>query len=122
MAVKHIAVHNNELITAREICDQFQTPFDTMSKVLQQLGSSGILQSSQGVKGGYKLVKPLDMISLKDFLITIDGECSKLCSGDSNCALSKQCNIIDPMTKLNLLMCNFIQEISLADLLTNKTE
>ena len=48
---------DGEPTTAREVCSNFNTPFDTTSKVMQAMNNAGILHSEKGIKGGYALAK-----------------------------------------------------------------
>ena len=50
---------HDELVTARDICNKFSTPFDSTAKVMQKLNSAKILNSVKGIKGGYSLKKNL---------------------------------------------------------------
>ncbi len=65
LALQYITKNKNRLVSAKEIADELEIPFQFTSKILQQLIKSNIIESKQGVKGGYKLLK-----EPKDILIT----------------------------------------------------
>ena len=55
MALKFMAEEKaiGKITSAREICDKFNTPFDTTAKVMQAMNHHKILNSVKGTKGGY---------------------------------------------------------------------
>jgi len=44
-----------DLLSARDIADEFQIPYDLLSKILQKLVTSGVIASVKGARGGYRL-------------------------------------------------------------------
>ncbi len=107
------------LTTAREICDHFHTPFDTTAKVMQAMNNANILSSVQGVKGGYRLAKNMQDISLIYLSELIDNKTTnKSCLGDDGtCDLIENCNIVSQVKNLRTNLYNYFNNISLADLL-----
>ena len=61
------------LSRASELAERSGLPLPTVRKCLQVMLSHGLIASASGVKGGYRLVKPLDAISLADLLCAFDG-------------------------------------------------
>jgi len=121
IALKHISEREKHglLTTAREVCDQFHTPFDTTSKVMQSMNNADILSSTQGVKGGYRLAKNMENVSLIYLSELIDKKIThKSCSGnDQPCELLENCNIVSQVKNLRTNLYNYLNNISLADLL-----
>ena len=64
IALKHLAQHNEESISAREIAAQYHIPAELLAKVLQRLVRKGLLVSQQGINGGYVLAKDPTTISI----------------------------------------------------------
>lgn len=108
-----------ELTSAREICNEFKTPFDTMAKVLQAMNTSGLLSSVKGIKGGYYLEKDLSTISFIDLCTIIEKNyIQNTCqSGPKGCDLYGLCNIKTPISNLNNSVFNFLKGLSLKKLL-----
>lgn len=121
MVLKLIAdKEQDELTSAREVCDKFNTPFDTTARVMQLMGNVGILNSTQGVKGGYSLKAQLKNVSYLQLSELIEGrKVSHDCSS-AKCALIDSCNITGPIKKLNQYLMLFFQELSLEELLLDK--
>jgi Rrf2 family protein len=105
------------LITAREVCDEFETPFDTTAKVMQQLNSGGILHSHKGVKGGYGLARDLSEVSYMELVELIEGKSFMMDCHEGPCDLYKKCNITQPIKRLNDYIISIFNNISLSELL-----
>lgn len=121
MALKYIADSSEQrLISAREICDEFHTPFDTTAKVMQVMNNHGILKSVKGIKGGYTLLRPLHEISYMELVQMIEGkdELGKACfSVKGKCELFEKCNIVTPVEQLNQKLNLYLMTLSLEELL-----
>lgn len=118
IVLKHILNQQDaHLSTAREISDRYKTPFDTTSKVMQQMNNSGILASIQGVKGGYKLAHDLKSLSYLQLVELIEGRKAKTSCKSGKCSLLDSCNIIGPIEKLNEYLIYFFQGLSIHELL-----
>jgi len=120
MALKFIASNKEEdLTSAREICDNFKTPFDTTAKVMQKMNTAGILKSVKGIKGGYSLNTPLSKITYMDLVCLIEGKTvSRVCETDKGlCENYNLCNIIHPVEQLNRILTDFLKELTLEELL-----
>ncbi|MEN9360836.1 MAG: hypothetical protein RL095_2371 [Verrucomicrobiota bacterium] len=120
IALRHMQQNDGAcLVSAKEICDFYQAPFDLVSRVLQRLASSGILQSEKGPHGGYRLCRGLDKISVLDLIeTTVEPIAVASCLSDdkADCAMLGTCNILTPMTALNHQLRQFFSQLSVAEL------
>jgi FeS assembly SUF system regulator len=81
--------------SAAEIAAAIHVPVPTVSKILKMLARSGLVVSLRGAKGGYRLSRAAEEISLTDIIHAMDGpigmtECSitpGLCSQEAGCAV-----------------------------------
>lgn len=118
MILQFIRVRSSEeLSSAKEICAKLHIPFDTTSKVMQILAQKDILQSTQGVRGGYKLTRDLDTLSYKQLIEIIEGAPLGLDCEKGECQMHSSCNISTPLKKFTHRMNNYLNEISVAELL-----
>jgi len=106
-----------ELTTAREVCDHFQTPFDTTAKVMQLMNSAGILHSQKGVKGGYSLARDLNQVTYMELVQLIEGRNFILDCHEGPCELMHTCNITQPIKRLNDYLINIFKSLSISELL-----
>ena len=111
----------DNLITARWLARQYHIPQEILSKVLQKLTKIGLLQSVQGVKGGYALAKNVEQINVLDVVQSIDGPIH-LVSCDTgrpcDCEQFLFCNIQSPMQYIQDEFIQLLKNITLKDLLT----
>lgn len=104
MALKFISNSAHKPVTAREISDTNNIPYDLLSKILQKLKNENILASNQGTNGGYFMTKKPEEIPLYNLMSAIDGEtviaeCLHE-SVDKDCCLVDTCSIKSPVSKL----------------------
>ncbi len=104
MALKFISNSNHKPVTAREISDTNNIPYDLLSKILQKLKNENILSSYQGMNGGYFLSKRTDEIPLYSLMSAIEGDPVIVeCLNESalkDCCHLDTCSIKSPLTKL----------------------
>ena len=58
----------------RDLADELGVPADSLLKVMQQLVRSGLLLSSRGRAGGFRLARSPENISLLNVVEAVDGE------------------------------------------------
>jgi Rrf2 family protein len=124
IAMKHLATRPDAASSsAREIAEQYDIPVELLAKVLQRLARHNLVTSHQGTRGGYRLARPVALISVADIIQAIDGPLTvTACSTeDENCGQYAKCSVRDPLWKIKdrivlaLSTCS-LQEIS-ADLM-----
>jgi len=124
MALKYMSTQDEaQLISAREICDKFKTPFDTTAKVLQLMNNHGLLNSTKGIKGGYSLAVPLSEITYSRLAAIIEGKNSSgsFCqSSKGRCDLYENCNIVTPIDLLSKKVHEYLAVLTLEELLLNE--
>jgi Rrf2 family transcriptional regulator, iron-sulfur cluster assembly transcription factor len=73
-AVLYLAAQKErEVIPAEEIASKLSIPREFVSKILQSLTESGIVDSRKGKSGGFSIAKDPKMIKLIDIVAAIDG-------------------------------------------------
>ena len=123
MAARHLALNNSgHYSTAKEISDNYQIPFQLVAKVLQNFAKKEIAVSLQGVKGGYRLNKSPDDISLNDIITAVENKykltkCMQNGSTDDNCVHIDGCMIRDPLIGLQTKIDSVFQKTSLKQIL-----
>ena len=126
MALKFMANKpQGSLTSAREICEAFNVPFDTTSKVLQSMNTKGLLNSVKGIRGGYHLEKSLDEITYMQLARMVEGkEEAQFCQNSKGelCELYTNCNIADPLEQLNRKLNTYLEGLSLKELLFDENE
>lgn len=87
------ALPEDRELSAEALAEFYDLPSAYLAKQLQALRRGGIVQSSRGKGGGYRLARPANMISLLDIVRAIEGpepafRCSEI-RQNGPCALKK---------------------------------
>lgn len=61
-----LALSPDDLVPTASIAEKTKVPTHYLAKVLQQLSNAGLIAGRRGVRGGYRLARPADAITLKD--------------------------------------------------------
>ena len=85
-----LTVSPEELLSTKDMASALNVSEAHLAKVLQRLAKSGLVRSTRGPKGGFRLEKSADKITLREVYEAIDGplvpaEClfaSPVCGGD----------------------------------------
>ena len=128
MALKFMAKRQEQegkdkLTSAREVCDQFHTPFDTTAKVMQKMNNCNILKSVKGIRGGYLLAVPLEQITYMEIVdIVEENRKESICQTTKGlCECYDYCNIKSPIKNLNDKLNQYLQQLTLEELLMKET-
>ena len=68
-----LAQHTDRLVSSREIAKTLGASENHLSKVLQRLAHSGIVHSTRGPNGGFRLRTPWEKIKLIEIYEAIEG-------------------------------------------------
>ena len=118
IALNHLAGSGSEVTRVRDISEKYNIPHDLLAKILQKLKKEGILESVQGVNGGYKLSRLLSEIPLMDLYGFIESNTGIVeCMQDdvSSCDVSVNCTIKDPMSKMQTEFENLLKTKMVSD-------
>jgi len=87
------SVEGRVVISSEEIAHELKIPKEFISKILQELTSSGIVSSKKGKMGGFSLAKNPNKIHLLDIVLAIDGSevFLKCVLGFPNCSNETPC-------------------------------
>lgn len=116
MAILHMAdVPECEWSSAKGIAERYAIPPELMGKVLQALARAGLVRSSPGVGGGYRLAKPLGAISLGTVIEAVEGPVSlTVCQNHpEDCHQFATCSIREPVQQLHAQLREYIYSIPL---------
>ena len=102
MALMDLAQRDGSRST-REIAGEYRVPQDLLAKILQRLARAGLVTSHQGTKGGYRLARSAEAISVVRVIEAVEGQLSLTqCVTDVGaCNQFDTCNIKSPLQRLN---------------------
>lgn len=104
---------------AADLARQCQLALPTVSKLLKQLQRAGLVESTRGLRGGYRLARPAGQISAAAILDALEGplaitECAT--GAQSRCDLQANCSVGGSWQRINQAIRQSLEEISLAEL------
>ncbi|MFH0953908.1 MAG: Rrf2 family transcriptional regulator [Verrucomicrobiota bacterium] len=110
------SVRHGDLATAREISDAYHIPAELLGKVLQSLAKAQLIQSVQGSKGGYRLMRPLEKATLGEVVEAVEGPVHlAVCQDDPACCEQfSNCNIKRPMFQVQKQLLSYMYSLPLS--------
>jgi Rrf2 family protein len=93
--ILYLSRRPTENVIVSEIADAMEIPASFLPKIVQRLVKGGLLQSVKGVKGGIRLSRDPEAISLFDVIEVIEGPLAlNVCTGaDHPCTRSAACTV-----------------------------
>ena len=116
-----LAKEQNELqLTAQDLSDEMKIPLPTVRKLLKTLARDGLLDSTRGANGGYRLARSAESITLMDMVTALEGpvamtECSSS-ETECDCSLQQICGLKDNWSWINEQFKNTLTNYSLAQM------
>ena len=110
------SVQNGNLATARELSDLYNIPAELLGKVLQSLAKSQLIVSAQGAKGGYRLARELDRVTLGEVVEAVEGPMHiTACQSDPACCEQySTCNIKRPVLQVQKQLTDYMYGLPLS--------
>lgn len=125
-AVLYIAaVRPARPVRAVEISDALEFPRNYLSKILNGLSSSGILESSRGRTGGFSLARDSSDIVLRDIVSGFDKSamCAPTCLlGRGECNEGRQCSAHGQWSRVRQEVNSFFETTTIAQLLGTESQ
>jgi FeS assembly SUF system regulator len=108
----------SQQLTASDVADRTRVGLPTVSKVLKNLQRGGLVVSTRGSCGGYRLARPAAQISAAMILDALEGKFALTeCSGQhSSCGIESTCRVGHAWQHVNLAIRRSLEDISLAQL------
>jgi FeS assembly SUF system regulator len=94
-------------------------PEPTVAKVLKALAGAGMVTSQRGARGGYRLTKPLEDVSIADVIAAIDGPIALTACVDGHqgvCEVQSLCAMKGRWDLVNDAIHTALSGITLADM------
>ncbi|UCH65512.1 MAG: Rrf2 family transcriptional regulator [Ignavibacterium sp.] len=123
MAARYLALKNSgNCVTAKEIAEDYQIPYQFVAKVLQDFARTEMVSSIQGSKGGYVLNRLPEEISLIDIISTVEEnhqltECMQEDANKTSCEHIDCCKIRDPLIEVQRKIDSLFAQTSLKQIL-----
>jgi len=118
MALQHLAKRGG-VSTVREISEEYHISYDLLAKILQDLKRDGLIDSYQGVRGGYALMLTPQSISLTRVVGALEEDTGIMdcATSAAGCSRSGTCSIEAPMHKLQATIDKALSSVTVAQLM-----
>jgi Rrf2 family protein len=119
-AFAHLAEKPGQTASAREIAQAAGLPLALLMNILKNLQSHGLLQSTRGVKGGYRIAREMSDVSLHELIAIV--EChGRLGEGECGCLehaveAIRMADSHGPVQALQFKLVKFLRDVRVADL------
>ena len=114
----HLAGNPERQVNAPELAGETRLPLPMVSKILKLLVREGVLQSHRGVKGGYGLARPADLISMAEVIAALEGPIAITeCIDDvGDCSHEPFCAVRGRWHRINEALRDALAGITLAEM------
>jgi len=103
----------SEPVSARALAARLGVPGELLSKELQRLQRAGLREAERGVRGGYRLRRPLEQISLREVIEASHGPLAVVdCVKRGACPQETHCTIRPQAHGLQGLLDGFLGSLS----------
>ena len=111
----------NACVSTTELATVYGISATIVAKVLKKLARAGLVTSERGSRGGYRLARPAETITLRAIVAALEGPISlTFCSSATSsgrCKTRPLCAATDAMRRLNHLVNSAFDAVSLEDIL-----
>ena len=114
-------------VTGREIASQERLPADYVEQIMLKLRRAGIVASTRGAHGGYRLARAAEEITVRDVISasehsTFDVHCVSHPVEAERCAESHDCSIRPVWVLLQRRIDEVLDSVRLSDLLMQERQ
>lgn len=116
-----LAQHNDgEHISLSEIAAKQDISVKYLESIIAVLSKAGLVDGLRGKGGGYKLNRKPDEYSVGEILTLVEGSLAPVAClecEENKCERSDTCKTLPVWKKLDSLICDYLNSITLADLI-----
>ena len=123
VVLAHLAANPATVCSAADVAAATGIAPPTVSKLFKSLARAGLVTSTRGANGGYRLSRGPQDISAADIIDALDGpvsitECS---ASDSLCEHEGVCSVGNSWQRINVAIRRALEDVKLSDLLRTNT-
>ena len=115
-----LSVHDSgECISLKDISSRQEISVKYLEQIVSQLTKAGLLLSTRGAQGGYRIAKKPHEITAGDVLRAMEGNLAPIAcleEGYGDCSRMSACQTIDFWSDLYKVLTDYVDGITLEDL------
>jgi len=114
-----LASAGDGVTSAQALSERARLELPTVSKLLKQLAQAGLVASTRGINGGYRLARPPERITIADIVTAMEGPIGMTeCSAHAGlCDHEPHCGVRVNWQRINQAIANALANVTLADML-----
>jgi FeS assembly SUF system regulator len=114
-----LAAAGDGVVSAQALAERARLEVPTVSKLLKQLAQAGLVASSRGINGGYRLSRAPERISIADIVTAMEGPIGMTeCSAHAGlCGHEPHCGVRVNWQRINQAIAGALSNVTLADML-----
>ncbi len=131
IALAYLADRRERFSSARQIAQAYSLPLPVLMNILKALNHEGLVESTRGARGGYKLAAEPEAVSLTRLIEAIEGPVKLIQCADHDhdqaaegrgyvCERMGKCPIRGPVLQVHERLNNFLSDLTLADVVAHK--
>ena len=114
----HLAANQSSVCSAADVAEATGIALPTVSKLLKSLARAGLVTSTRGANGGYRLARAPQVITAADVIDALEGpvsitECS---ASDGDCEHEGVCGVGSAWQRINVAIRRALKDVTLNDL------
>lgn len=122
-AVLDLAIHQHKgPVSLAAISERQDISLSYLEQLFSKLRRNGVVKSTRGPGGGYKLMNRAEDITISDIIVAIDESCQVAsCEDTGGCQGDYQCLTHDLWQEISNEIRSFLDGISLAEVMAGKS-
>ena len=114
-----LAGDGDGVVSAQALAERARLEVPTVSKLLKQLAQAGLVASTRGINGGYRLARAAERITIADIVTAMEGPIGMTeCSAHSGLSdLESHCGVRVNWQRINQAIAGALSNVTLADML-----
>ena len=114
---------SEDFVALSDVAEKLNISIKYLEKIIAMLSKAKLVKSMRGTKGGYKLSRNPQEISVKDVL-DATGDSIKIssCLDTETCPVADKCDTIVVWNTLNGLINNYLENVNMKDLIEQTCE
>lgn len=122
-AMLELGLANGEGVSLKDVAQRWHVSLDYLEQIMPALRKAGLVRSKRGARGGYRLGKPAEQITLAEIVETLEGryEPMECLSNPRICFASGACAIQEVWRDVQGAVHGVLNNVTLADLVAKQT-
>jgi len=113
-----LAAAGDGVLSAQVLAERARLEAPTVSKLLKQLAQAGLVISTRGINGGYRLARASEKITIADIVTAMEGPIGMTeCSAHAGaCGHEPHCGVRVNWQRINHAIADALASVTLADM------